>query len=84
MIAQFQVCHVEQQWRVIGGGGGVVWMRWWQWCSLVFDNVAGGPEGPKIQNQAIVAQFWAAGCREGCSGVVPPSSCNNLTCGGGE
>ena len=43
---------------MIGGGGGVVWMRWWQWCSLMFDNVRAG--GPKIQNQAIVAWFWAA------------------------
>ena len=28
--------------------------------------------------------FGAAGCREGCCGVVPPPSRINLACGGGE
>jgi hypothetical protein len=47
-----------------------------------------GPEGaknPKLSHSGLVLGcFGAAGCREGCSGVVPPPSHNNLTCGGGE
>ena len=59
----------------------------------MFDNVRAG--GPKIQNQAIVAWFWAA-CGlldvddvDVDNGAVvlyplPPPSHNSLTCGGGE
>jgi hypothetical protein len=48
MMARFQVRHVKWQWRVIEGDGGVVWMRWWQQRSLVFDNArAGGRRSQK-------------------------------------
>jgi hypothetical protein len=26
--ARFQVCHVEQRWRVVGHGSGGMWMEW--------------------------------------------------------
>jgi hypothetical protein len=50
VMARFQVHRVKQQWRVMGGGGSVVWMRWLWRHSLVFDNVREGE--PKSETKS--------------------------------
>jgi len=49
-MARFRAHCVKRQWRVMGGGGGVVWMRWFWRRSLVFDNVRGGE--PKSETKS--------------------------------
>jgi hypothetical protein len=60
-MARFRARRVKRRWRVMGGGGGVWWMRWWRWWGCAFANARQERGwGPKPQNRAIVARFWAA------------------------
>jgi len=34
-----RVHRVKRRWRVMGGGGCMVWMRWWRWWGRVSANV---------------------------------------------
>jgi hypothetical protein len=70
------------------GGGVVGWMRWWRQCGAAFDNARrrrGWAKKTKTECDGSVSGcFGAAGCREGCCGIVPPPSHSYLACGGGE
>src|ERR1700676_1293787 len=60
-MARFRARRVKWRWRVMGGGGGTRWIRWWWSWGCAFANARQeGLGGPKSQNRAILAQFWAA------------------------
>jgi hypothetical protein len=40
--ARFRVRHRKWGWRVMGEGGGMVYMRWWWWGGAAFGHASGG------------------------------------------
>ena len=60
-MARFRARRVKWRWRVMGGGGGTRWIRcWWSWGCAFANARQEGLGGPKSQNRAILARFWAA------------------------
>jgi len=60
MMAWFQACHVQQQWRAMGGGGGTRWIRWWWSWDCVFANRRQEGLGAKITKPSHIGSV--SGC----------------------
>jgi hypothetical protein len=57
--ARFWVCCVKREWRVMGRGVGVGWMRWNRWWNRAFANASWGMGlGAKNPKLSAAAQFW--------------------------
>jgi hypothetical protein len=60
--ARFWVCHIKREWRAMGGGVGVGWMRWQRWWGPAFVNASRGRGlGAKRPKPSAAARFWV--CR---------------------
>ena len=59
--AQFQVHHVKQMWRAIGGSGGMGWMKWWWWGYPFANAKQREGQGPTTTKPSAMAQFWVMG-----------------------
>ena len=60
-MARFRARRVKWRWRVMGGGGETRWIQWWWLWGCAFANARQEElGGPKSQNRAILAWFWAA------------------------
>jgi hypothetical protein len=57
---------MKQQWRVMGGGHSVVWMRWWQWWGCAFANARWerglGAKNHETEHDGLAWMSWQWQC----------------------
>ena len=58
-VARFWVCRIKREWRVMGRGVEVGWMRWHRWWDHAFAYTSRGMGlGAKRPKPSAAAQFW--------------------------